>query len=90
MTSNVNLDPTVLINLLHIAYNLSKDCCTYFFKIVLGEMFPKYGEFLTLLTVLTVIYVLLELSNTFRKILGVILALTWTIFITSVLLEKFF
>lgn len=90
MMANVNLDPTVLINFLYVVYNLLKDGCTQLFKIILGDVFPVYGEILTLLTVLTAIYILLELSNIFRKMLGIILALAWAIFITSLLLEKFF
>lgn len=89
MIPNVNLDPKVLINFLYVLYNLLKDGCTYVFKTVLGASFTMYGEILTLLTVLTIIYILLELSNTFRKILGVILALSWAIFIVSILLERF-
>ncbi|MBS7610872.1 hypothetical protein KEJ27_01465 [Candidatus Bathyarchaeota archaeon] len=87
--ANVNLDPTVLINFLYVVYNLLKDGCTHLFKIILGETFSAYGDILTLLTVLTAIYILLELSNAFRKILGIIIALAWAIFITSFLLEKF-
>lgn len=90
MMANVNLDPTVLINFLYVVYNLFKDGCAHLFKVILGEVFSAYGEILTLLTVLTIIYILLELSNAFRKIFGIILALAWAIFITSLLLEKFF
>lgn len=89
MMTDVNLDPKVLINFLHVLYGLLKDGCTYVFRTILGEFFPRYGEILTLLTVLTLIYLLLELSNAFRKVLGIILALSWAIFITSLLLEKF-
>lgn len=87
MTYGANLDPLILVNFLYTVFNLVRDGLTYLLKTILGESFEPYGEILTLLITLTTVYILLEASSVFRRILGLILAISWAIFIVSFLVK---
>jgi len=88
--SGGNLDPLVLVNFLYAVFNLVKDGLTYLFQTILGDSFAPYGEVLTLLITLTTIYVLLEASTAFRRVLRLILAISWAIFIVSFLVKNLY
>jgi len=47
----------------------------------------EYGSALTLLISLTAIYLLLVLVSTFKKILGVIIAIGWLVIIIAIVLR---
>ena len=88
--SGGNLDPLILVNFLYAVFNLVRDGLTYLFKTLLGDSFTPYGEVLTLLITLTTIYILLEASTAFRRVLRLILAISWAIFIVSFLVKNLY